>query len=232
MRELRISPEVLSRSVDELRMAWARAELLTLDGFLVSDDAAIVADFLEGVPDSAWAVSVHPHHPTIYTFDNTLENRQTIDEGIKSAAAEYARGGFSYYFRRHEPAASDRFDFRQFVMSPACLALLGAVTGLDLLTSVSVFCSCYGAGCFLSTHTDTGRGKLAFVYNATRSWDERNGGQFQLLSPDWSEVVATVQPRYNSFTLFRVEGQGVPHRVLPVAQDATVRRLAISGWLV
>jgi Rps23 Pro-64 3,4-dihydroxylase Tpa1-like proline 4-hydroxylase len=74
-------------------------------------------------------------------------------------------------------------------------------------------------------------GKLAFVYNATRLWDDRDGGQFQLLSPDWSEVVVTVPPRHNSFTFFRVEDQGVPHRVLPVA-TTTARRLSISGWLV
>jgi hypothetical protein len=231
-RELRISREVLARPIEEYQTFWSRAELLTIEAFLDPEDAARVTDFLEGVPDSAWAASVHPYHPSIYTFDSTPENRQTIDDAIKSAAAEYARGGFSYHFRRHEPAASDLFDFQQFVMSEACLSLLGRVTGLELSTGVSVFCSLYEAGCFLSTHTDTGRGKLAFVYNATRSWDDRDGGQFQLLAPDWSEVVATVPPRHNSLTFFRVEDQGVPHRVLPVSPATTARRLAISGWLV
>lgn len=231
-RELRITPEVLARSSEDYQAAWAHTKLLTIENFLVAADAAAVADFLEGIPEAAWSVSVHPYHPSIYTFDNTPENRETIDAAVKSAAAEHARGGFSYHFRRHEPAANDAFDFSRFIMSAACLELLARVTGLDFSTSVSVFCSCYEAGCFLSTHTDTGRGRLAFVYNATRSWDDRDGGQFQLLSPSWAEVVTTVPPRFNSLTFFGVEGDGVPHRVLPVAQETAARRLAISGWLV
>jgi hypothetical protein len=231
-RELCISAEVLAHPVEDYKAAWSRTELLTIENFLVPEDAVVVADFLEAVPESEWSVSVHPHHPSIYTFANTPENQATIDAAIKSAAAEYARGGFSYYFRRHEPAAIDRFDFPRFLMSEPCLSLLSRVTGLDLSASVSVFCSCYGAGCFLSTHTDTGRGKLAFVYNATRSWDDRDGGQFQLLTSGWSEIVATVQPRHNSLTFFRVEGDGVPHRVLPVSGTTRARRLAVSGWLV
>jgi len=231
-RELNISQEVLARSVEDYQASWSCAELLTIEDFLVAEDAAAIADFLEDVPDPAWSVSVHPYHPSIYTFDNTPDNQETIEAAVASATAENQRGGFSYYFRRHEPAASDQFDFQRFIMSEAPLALLERVTGLSLSTSVSVFCSCYSAGCFLSTHTDTGCGKLAFVYNATRSWDDQDGGEFQLLSPDWSKVVTAVPPRYNSFTFFRVEGQGVPHRVLSMSPTTTSRRLAISGWLV
>ena len=229
--DLRIAPEVLSRPIEEYRAAWSALELLTTDDFLQPADASGVTDFLEMIPDSDWAVSVHPY-ANVYTFANSSENQQTISDAIKSASEAYSRGAFAYHFKRHEPAGNELFDFSHFLMSKACLSLLSSVTGLDLTTSVSVFFSCYGSGCFLSTHTDTGRGKLAFVYNATRSWNDSDGGQFQLLSPDWSSVLATVRPRYNSLTFFRVEGQGVPHRVLPVAPTATARRLAISGWLV
>src|SRR5512135_1833810 len=229
--ELRISPEVLTRSED-YKAAWQSIELLTIENFLLHEDAAAVADFVEGIPDRAWAVSAHPYHPSIYTFENSPENQETIEAAIKSASAENARGGFAYYFRRADPTGSDRVDFSRFVMSDPCLALLKSITGLDLSSSVSVFCSCYGPGCFLSTHTDTGRGTLAFVYNVTRTWDDRDGGQFQLLKAGWSEIAATVPPRYNSLTFFRVEGDGVPHRVLPVSDTTRARRLAISGWLV
>ena len=229
---LRIAREVLTRSAEEYKAAWARTELLTIENFLVPEDAEAVADFLEAISDQSWAVSVHPHHPSIYTFENAPENQELISTAIKSASEAYSRGAFAYHFRRHEPAGNEMFDFSDFLMSKACLSLLSTVTGLDLSTSVSVFCSCYGPGCFLSTHTDTGRGKLAFVYNATRFWNDGDGGQFQLLSPDWASVLATVPPRYNSLTFFRVEGQGVPHRVLPVSTTTTSRRMAISGWLV
>jgi len=229
---LRISPDILCRPVTEYQAAWNKLELLTIGNFLHIEDAEAVASFLEGLADRDWAVSVHPHHPSIYTFENSPENAETLQAAIKSASAANARGAFSYHFRRHEPAKSDRFNFPQFLTSEPCLSLLTAVTGLDLTASVSVFCSCYGPNCFLSTHTDTGRGKLAFVYNATRSWDESDGGLFQRLSLDWSAVLATVLPTYNSLTFFRVEGNGVPHRVLPVSPTTTKKRLAISGWLV
>jgi len=228
---MRISRGVLEKIAD-YKISWQSDKLLTLESFLEPQDAAIVSDFLEQIPDSAWDVSAHPHHPTIYTFSNTPENQPTIEAAIKSAAAEHARGGFSYHFRRHEPAADDRFDFQQLVMSDLCLSLFRDVTGHDLSASISVFCSCYTAGCFLSTHTDTGRGKIAFVYNATRNWDPNDGGQLQLLSHDWSTITKIVQPMHNALTIFDVEGEGVPHRVLPVSPTTTARRLAIAGWLV
>jgi len=230
---MRISHEVVLNKIADYRISWERDKLLTLENFLDPEDAAVVSDFLEQRVSNEWAVSAYPHHPSIYTFSSTPENQLTIEAAIKSATNEYARGGFAYYFRRYEPAANDQFDFQHFVMSTPCLMLLKDVTGHDLTTSISVFCSCYSAGCFLSTHTDTGRGKIAFVYNATRTWDPNDGGQFQLLSSqDWSKVVRTVQPTHNSLTFFDVEGDGVPHRVLPVAPTTTARRLAISGWLI
>lgn len=228
---LQISSDVMGR-IEDLRASWQVDKILTVEDFLPRPVATKVAEFLEHIPDKCWSVSVHPHHPSIYTFDKTPENRQIIEAAIKSATEENDQGRFAYFFRRHEPAANDEFDFQQFLTSRHCLDFFERVTGETLEASISVFCSCYHTGCFLSTHTDTGRGKIAFVYNATRDWDESDGGCFELLSRDRSRVERTVPPTYNSLTFFHVEGDGVPHRVTRVSAATLNRRLAISGWLV
>ena len=50
LREPRISREVLAKPVEEYQADWSRGELVPIENFLDSEDAARVADFLEGIP--------------------------------------------------------------------------------------------------------------------------------------------------------------------------------------
>lgn len=112
------------------------------------------------------------------------------------------------------------------------LLFFNDITDLGLTNSISIFGSCYSKNCFLSTHTDIGRGKLAFVFNVTKNWDNNDGGYFELLAPNWSTVIKRVEPVFNSLTMFLVEGNGIPHRVIPVSSTTENRRIAYSGWLI
>lgn len=95
----------------------------------------------------------------------------------------------------------------------------------------TVFGSMYQADSFLSTHTDTGRGKLALVLNLTKNWDENNGGCFELLEENWSDTKLKIVPRFNSLTIFNVEGDGMHHRVTRVRSNIAESRISFAGWL-
>lgn len=120
----------------------------------------------------------------------------------------------------------------QTIESRETLTKIRAHTDTTVDTAVAIFGACYKADCFLHTHSDTGRGKIAFVYNVTApGWDAvKDGGSFQLLSDDWGTVKRTVEPVFNSLTIFDVHDQGQPHRVLPVSSTCTRKRLTVSGW--
>lgn len=83
----------------------------------------------------------------------------------------------------------------------------------------------------MTTHTDTGRGIIAFVYNATKNWRPQYGGCFQILDWDYNKVKKTIVPEFNTFVMLNVQDNGIPHQVTPVIPNAKNDRIAIAGWL-
>lgn len=100
-----------------------------------------------------------------------------------------------------------------------------------LTKTTAVFASRYRPGCFLGTHGDNGRGKVAFVWNLTTHWHPMYGGSLTMLENDWRTVKRVVDPEFNSLVLFRVEETGTPHYVSYIPDCITGKeRWAISGW--
>lgn len=211
---------------------WQKDGIITITNFLPLEQAEHLRKYLLDLPEDKWNVSVHPYHPAVYTFSNTPENHEHITNGIKSANAGYDAGQFSYCFKRFDGYNNDGIRFQDFMTSKDVLSVLRDITGFDISEAISIFGSCYSGNSFLSTHTDTGRGKIALVYNLTKDWDEDNGGCFELLTPDWQGVKKRVLPLFNSLTIFDVRGDGVPHRVTRIKPEVTEKRVAFSGWLI
>lgn len=85
------------------------------------------------------------------------------------------------------------------------------------------FISVYERGDFLSTHTDDGKGDIAFVLNLTKDWKPEYGGMFHSQGQ-------YITPTFNSLMIMTLEDGGQPHFVSEVSQRATHSRLAFSGW--
>ncbi len=224
-----LNPSLLDH-IDIYREMWKTHGIITITNFLTEDHANSLNFSLLSISDDKWLVSLHPYIDNQYLFCNTPENKEHIINGTKSANECYERGGFGYCFQRYE--GSDSVLFQDFITSKPILDIIHSITGLDVTRQISIFASCYGANSFLSTHTDTGRGSIAVVYNLTKDWKESNGGCFELLDSDHKTLKRRIVPTFNSLTLFDVRGQGVPHRVTRINSDVTEKRLAISGWLV
>lgn len=205
---------------------------VTIPNFLALDDAEYLHRHLSSRDD--WRISIHPYQEGVYTFDQTLTNREFIQRGIESANRARLRSEFSYVFYRADPhhnnCSCPLCEGIRFIESKPVLDKINEITGENVTSTISVFWSKYQKECFLTTHTDTGRGKIAFVLNLTKNWDISWGGSLQFLEWNFRTVTKVIPPTFNSLSIFNVEGQGVPHSVSYIPPNVTEKRLAITGW--
>ena len=96
-------------------------------------------------------------------------------------------------------------------------------TDLENIERNFSFVSIYNRGDFLSTHTDRGRGDVAFVINLTKDWRPEYGGMFHSNGQ-------YVEPKFNSLMLMMIPPGGVDHFVSEVSHRAPGPRIAVSGW--
>lgn len=107
--------------------------------------------------------------------------------------------------------------------------LLQDVTGVDL-SLLSTFASRYNPGDFLSEHDDAqdASRQVAFVFQLSKDWRPEHGGQ--LVFPNQPPHGLSLQPVFNSLTLFDVSGMGQAHFVKQVSRSSPMSRFAITGW--
>jgi Rps23 Pro-64 3,4-dihydroxylase Tpa1-like proline 4-hydroxylase len=119
----------------------------------------------------------------------------------------------------------------EFLNSPQYIAFARALTGDARITKMNAQATRYRPGHFLCRHNDydATEGRLyAYVLNLTAQWQADWGGLLQFLD-DGGNVVDTLQPRYNTLSIFRVPAM---HAVSLVAPWARAPRLAITGWML
>jgi hypothetical protein len=243
-----LNPHTIER-VLELRGRYLDdCNVLAIDTFLdpACSGLEALSNYLENLEDSKWWYSLHPWRDGSYVFP-----RETLtpDEAIAGIACArqgvFERGEFGYNFDRCEhtrvglqcTALDVPVDncplcgFIKFMESFEVISLISTITGHNLSTQVSMFASRYRAESFLSIHQDTGRGKVALVFNLTHGWRPAWGGALQMMADDLQNVTRTIIPQFNSIVIFDVVGQGVPHHVTSIPREVTRSRLAVTGWL-
>jgi Rps23 Pro-64 3,4-dihydroxylase Tpa1-like proline 4-hydroxylase len=230
--------ESIFNNIEFFKNVYSKEKIFTIPDFLNTELANEIYDNINSIPKENWSVSMHPYNPRYYTFPNTEQNSLHIKEGKKSATNSYNNGHFSYVFYRYD----NQHDINNCsctickgifnITNQKTKEFINNITDENVETPISIFISTYEAGCFLGTHTDTGRGKLAFVLNLTKEWNEEDGGNFELLDWNYSTVLKKVKPMFNTLTIFRVTGDGIPHRVSRVKDDVKNKRIAISGWFI
>lgn len=215
---------ISEKQLESYQNIWEQDKILTIPNFLHPKDAKTLYEYLSNLKEEEWDISICPAiHSNIYTYYNTKENQPMLHEGIQKAKEAYKEGEFSYYFYRKDDYSKDGIKFKDLAKSEELLGLINRITGCEVNETISLFASRYVNDCFLSSHTDTGRGKIAFVYNLTKNWKEKYGGL--LLHPN-----KMVVPTFNSLAMFYVEGDGVPHSVTQISPYCENVRLAFTGW--
>lgn len=149
-----------------------------------------------------------------------------------------AQRGFSYRyatFRLFEHYLQNRhresFLMRvlEFLNLPQIRDLVRTMTGDPHVDFADGQATRYGAGDFLTVHTDEADGKnrrAAYVLNFTPEWHTDWGGMLAFLDRQ-GHVEEAYRPAFNALNLFRVPAL---HAVTQVASYATAARYSITGW--
>lgn len=83
---------------------------------------------------------------------------------------------------------------------------------------------------FISYHTDRNAGQYGFIYQLTKGWQPKYGGQLELYPRKNRFYKTILQPTFNSLTLLKLD-HPMPHSVRMLNNPAHKHRLTISGWL-
>ncbi len=155
---------------------------------------------------------------------------------IKMVNEAFGRNEFSFYFYRTFNAnplqySPVEYELRNYMSSQIFIDFLNKVTQLNLTKLNTLFVSKYIEHCFLSTHNDSGNGKVAFVLHLTKDWKPQYGGHLHFLDESRTNIMETFTPTFNSLMIFEVpEECGIPHFVGHVAPNVTIPRISITGW--
>ncbi len=165
---------------------------------------------------------------------SSLDKRNT--QRIQMAQNAFANGDFSFYFYRTFNAIPSQYsnveyEVRNYMSSQVFIDFLNSITNLSLSKLNTLFVSKYTSNCFLSTHSDHGNGKIAFVIHISKDWKPQYGGHLHFLNNERNKIIETFCPEYNSLMIFEVpEPNGIPHFVSHVAPNVPIPRIAITGW--
>lgn len=121
-------------------------------------------------------------------------------------------------------------NYNKFFRSSYLRTKLSKVVNKEIHTGGELFSSYYRSGDFLGKHTDKDNGQYAFVYQLSKNWDVKWGGNLHLLKDDWQEVDKLIVPKFNQMILFSVENSTYPHFVSHIIPNITEKRLSIAGW--
>ncbi len=164
-----------------------------------------------------------------------LHDKRNIQR-IQMANDAFGRGEFSFHFYRTFNSVPSQYSIvehqvRTYMGSSEFIDFLNKITKLQLTKLNTLFVSKYTSNCFLSTHSDAGNGKIAFVLHITDGWKPQYGGHLHFLDASRTQIVETFTPQFNSLMIFEVpEGDGIPHFVGHVAPNVPIPRIAITGW--
>jgi SM-20-related protein len=164
---------------------------------------------------------------------NTVNQKKNDAIGVEVNKG-FSQNRFSYIFHRtmnnKNPSILEK-DIRKALSSAEFLNFLSEITGLNLTKLTTMFMSKYRSGHFLSPHSDTGNGRIAFVISLSKDWLPQYGGLLNFLSDDRNQVIETYCPMFNHMVIFQVdENHKHPHYVSHVAPNVSHNRISIVGW--
>ena len=184
------------------------------------------------MPDDWWVLTTVPTKQRMVRLNP--ENESLAEEVWNEAGEAVNRDGLSYRFFRTDEHTNVCpcyvCQMTKFFHSETMIGRINDITNENITNPNAMFASKYTDGCFLTSHTDMGHGKVAFVYNMTKNWLPYWGGMLHFLEPNCIQVRRVVYPEFNSMVLFHIPEKGTPHFVSCVADGVKEKRLAFSGW--
>lgn len=178
----------------------------------------------------AWKLLTTPHRSST-AIQNKFSFNRNERQKHKLAINGLKRRQFSFSFYRSTNKHAYQHS-RQFIHQEVAKQLVNdicPVLGLSGEIRDSFFAR-FEKGQFISYHTDGKAGQYAFIYQLSKGWQRKYGGQL-VLYPNRSRFYRKLlEPEFNTLTLLKLN-HPMPHSVKMLNNPKHKHRLTISGWL-
>jgi len=215
----------------ELQEQLKRKGYAQIKNFLKEEHAnKLRRDILRVSDHRAWDIITTPYHPFVIQRDNVSS---CVIDKQRHKTAEFAdrRGQFSFSFYRsnnkherfHESSRiHGRFSEVLLQRLDRCLAFDGVL--------VDAFFASFIRDQFIGYHSDGNIGKYAFIYQLSKGWQRKYGGQLVLYPKQTKFHKITLEPAFNCLTLLNLSFP-MFHSVSRLNNPAHKHRITISGWV-
>lgn len=158
-------------------------------------------------------------------------NRKQVKKSHQLARLWAKRNQFAYSFYRTSNKHADKHQ-KTALYQNFCQQLQDTVNQpLGLVGNVTdCFAAKFEREQFIGYHADKGMGKYAFIYQLSKGWQPKDGGQLVLYPKQGRFYQKVLLPKFNTLTLLKLD-HPMYHSVSYVTAPKQKTRLTISGWL-
>ncbi len=178
----------------------------------------------------AWCLLTTPYRPLQSVRDNI--DKPIIDKlRHKLALKAHRRKKFAFSFYRsvnkHENSHQNKTITHAFTNQ-----LLSEVEGkLDISGEITdAFFASFVNQQFIGYHSDGSAGKYAFIYQLSKGWQKKFGGQLVLYPKRIKFFKRSIEPSFNTLVLLKLD-HPMYHSVNSLTTPKHRHRITISGWL-
>ena len=187
-------------------------------------------DILKVSHYKAWKLLTTPYHPLSRIKDSISSTVLDKNRHIQATNA-FHRKQFSFSFYRSSNRFSKRHNNSSIHESLGKLVIKMISKPLKLDGSLrDTFFASFVKGQFIDSHTDGSAGKYAFIYQLSKGWQPKFGGQLELYPKKIKFYKKVLQPTFNSLAILKLD-HPMPHSVRMLNNPKHKHRITISGWL-
>lgn len=171
-----------------------------------------------------WCLLSTPDRP--YTRLKFERNRVFSEkQRLKVAKKAYHRKQFSFNFYR--TVDQNLHIIKSFLQELSKFLV-------EHLNIDAIFVDCFAAKFaneqFIARHTDNVRGRYAFIFQLSKAWQVKNGGELMLYPKSHRFYAKRLIPQFNCLTLLKLSKNSW-HEVKKVTTTGNKDRITITGWI-
>ncbi len=216
-------------------MQWT--EKLDKNGFVQIDDflseeeaSALRRKVISNKHFKAWNLLTTPYQP-LSNIKDRISSNIINKTRHKQATLAYSRRQFSFSFYRSSNKHAKQHGTARLHKAVA-KKVLRLLKEEELITGQiqDSFFASFTKGQFISYHTDGSAGKYAFIYQLSKGWKKKFGGQLELYPKKIKFFKKQLEPKFNSLAILKLS-HPMPHSVKILSNPAHKHRITISGWV-
>jgi len=173
---------------------------------------------------------IHKDNEWLYTTNignDKIKHNNNINKRKENALKLLNSNKFSYSKYEYKNEARILKEIKNYLNSTNVLKEVSELIGKKIIKTTDIFISKFSKGDFLSVHNDTNLGRYAFIIYLNERWDNKCGGDLNLITKHGIHV--SIKPEYNKLVLIDIKSEERPHYINEVLCD---NRYAITGWFL